>query len=48
MAATPLLEAIKDAVEDMQANVDNKGAVYASATQPAEFGEYDLWVYLQN
>ena len=46
--AGSVAKAISDAVADMQANVDNKGAVYASATQPAEFGEYDLWVYLQN
>ena len=46
--AGSVAKAIKDAVEDMQTNVDNKGAVYASTTQPAEFGEYDLWVYLQN
>ena len=39
---------IAAAVSDMSADVAEKGSVYASATEPADFGDYDLWIYLQD
>lgn len=39
---------IASAVSDMSADVAEKGSVYASATEPTDFGDYDLWIYLQD